>query len=371
MKNARHLKNSTWLKLATVILVAIFILPLALAIGSGMIADPVSTTSGLLCLGATLNFLDLAKANSNEVVGALIEDVTTEAPELRVFDSEDLIEPGQLSYETLHRTALPTVEFASAGEGFTPSKSEISLKRHECFRFGGRIEAAKHIADNWRRGGAAGYQAFEAMGVLKAALIHLGKQIWYGVSNGAKGFPGIKAFTPFGGSYTYNAAGTTATTASSVYFVKFGESFCRLMVGRARNGNGILDLPDFRLGDMTDANSKKMEAYISELSSYIGLQIAAPHSVARLCNVTADSGKTCTDAKLNATLRLFPANFMPDAIFMSRRSAQQLQDSRTVTLYGQGKTRADQELIAARPTSFEGIPIIETDSILNTDAIES
>lgn len=321
---------------------------------------------------ATLNFLDLAKLNSNDVVGGLIEELINASPELSVFDTEDLMEPGQLSYETLHRTAWPTVEFANAGEGFTASKSEIKLIKHECFRFGGRIEAARHIADNYRRGGAAGYQAFEASGVMEAALKLIGRQIWYGVSYDGDGFPGLKAFTPFGGTYNYTASGTTATTASSVYMVKFGEKYCRLMAGRARNGNGLIDLPDFRIGDMLDSGGvKKMEAYISELSSWLGLQTSAEYSVVRICNLTADSGKTLTDAKLTSAMGLFPANFKPDAIFMSRRSRDQLQTSRTVTLFGQGTTRPNQELIAPQPTSFEGVPIITTDNILNTDAIET
>lgn len=319
---------------------------------------------------ATLNFLDLAKANSNDAVGGIIEDLTNVSPELGVFPVEDL-GPGQINYETLHRVSRPTVSFANAGEGFDASKSELRLVPHECFRFGGRIECAKHIADNWRRGGAAGYQAFESKGVMEEALKTIGKQIWYGISTDAKGFPGLKAFTPFGGAYTYNAAGTTATTASSVYFVKFGEEYIQLMAGRARNASNIIELPDFIIESILDANSKKMWGYTSELSSYLGLQTASPHSVVRICNLTADSGKTLTDAKMNAALRLFPANFRPDAIFMSRRSNQQLQDSRTVTLYGQGTTRPNQELVAPKPTSFEGIPIVESDNILNTDAIEA
>lgn len=363
------MKNQKHLRIFALAVLAVMLLPLVLVCWSFELQH---APAGIL-LGATLSFLDLAKANSNDVVGDLIEETATFAPELSVFDSEDLQEPGQLSYETLHRTSLPSVAFANAGEGFTPTKSQFDLKKHECFRFGGRIEAARHIADNWRRGGVGGYQATEAAGVMQAALILLGKQIWYGRSYDGKGFPGMKAFTAFGGTYTYNAAGTTASTASSVYLVKFGEKYCRLIAGRARNGNGLIDLPDFRIGDMDDPNdsTKRIEAYISELSSYVGLQIASEFSVVRIANLTADSTKTLTDAKLTSAMALFPANFKPDAIFMSRRSRSQLQSSRTVTLFGQGMTRPDQELVAPLPTSFEGVPIVVTDSILDTDAIES
>ena len=347
----------------------IYAATVTLFVGSAASVDWSAYRPGVYGVG--LNFLDLVKANSSDVVGGLVEEVAPFTPELAVFPMEDLAEPGRLSYETLHRTALPTVEFAAAGDGFTPSKSEISLKTHECFRFGGRIEAAKHIADNYRKGGAAGYQAFEAMGVMKAAMQLIGKQIFYGVSNGALGFPGLKAFTPAGGTYSLDATGSTANTGSSAYYVMFGEMYCQLMAGRARNGNGIFDLPDFEMGDMDGANGKKMRAYIAELSSYIGLQIAAEASVVRVYNMTAQTGKGCTDALLNTAKGLFPAGFVPNALFMSRRSRTQLQTSRTVTLFGQGTTRPDQGAVAPVPTTdMDGVPLIATDSILNTDAIE-
>jgi len=57
---------------------------------------------------------------------------------------------------------------------------------------------------------------------------------------------------------------------------------------------------------------------------------------------------------------------------MSRRSRSQLQRSRTVTLFGSGTTRPDQGLIAPLPTTdADGVPVIVTDSIGITDAIES
>lgn len=366
----RHLRNSTWIKHATMLVLALFLLPV-LASALPALATPEGIGS-MAVLGVTLSFLDLAKHNSSEIIGELVDEVTDDAPELAVFDSEDLQEPGQLSYETLHRTGLPTIGFAHAGEGFTPSKSEVKLVKHECFRFGGRVEAARHIADNYRRGGAAGYQAFEAMGVLKAAMLHIGSQIFYGVSNDGKGFPGLKAFTPHGWNYAHNATGTTATTASSIYYVKFGETNCRLMAGRARNGAGIFDLPDFRIGDILDPDGKSMEAYISELSSYLGLQIADPSSILRIYNVTEDSGKGATDSLIATAKEKMPARWKPDVCFMSKRSRGQLQRSRTVTLFGSGTLRPDQGNIAPLPTTdADGVPIVVTDSILNTDAIES
>jgi hypothetical protein len=70
---------------------------------------------------------------------------------------------------------------------------------------------------------------------------------------------------------------------------------------------------------------------------------------------------------------LFPAGFVPDAIFMSRRSRTQLRTSRSalVSLNSTGKQGdiGGGAVYAPTPTDFEGIPIIATDSILNTEPI--
>jgi len=100
------------------------------------------------------------------------------------------------------------------------------------------------------------------------------------------------------------------------------------------------------------------------------MQIGSQDVVRRILNLTAENNKTLTDQLLADAMSTFPVGYSPDAIFMSRRSRAQLQKSRTVTLFGQGTTRANQPLVAPIPTEYEGIPIIVTDSILNTDAIE-
>jgi len=59
-------------------------------------------------------------------------------------------------------------------------------------------------------------------------------------------------------------------------------------------------------------------------------------------------------------LHTFAAGIVPDAIFMTRRSRGQLQ-----------KSRAALNTIGMRevPVEYEGIPIITTDNILNTEAV--
>lgn len=317
-----------------------------------------------------VTLLDIAKLNGNDGVVGLIEENIKVTPELDLFPMRDPIRG--TSYTTVLRTGFPSTGFRDANEGRAPGKSSFRKALIECFIIDAQIRADKAVADA-HEGGAAAWQAIEASGVAEAVLRTLGTQIFYGRSADAKGFPGLKAFTPIGATTDYgddmtiNAAGTTASTASSVYAVRFGMQNCQLVPG---NGT-MLNLGEWRVQSVNDTLGNPYTAYINALGGWIGFQILNQNAVRRICNLTADSGKGLTDSLLASLLNTFPTGMMPDAIFMSRRSRTQLQLSRTVVLQGQGRVRPNQSAIAPIPTDYDGIPIIATDSILNTDAIES
>jgi hypothetical protein len=201
----------------------------------------------------------------------------------------------------------------------------------------------------------------------------IGSQIWYGVSNDAKGFPGVKAFTIFGSStlagdnIVIDAEGTSASTASSIYAVKFGPQDIELIGGRS----SAFELSEFTTQQIVAGNGGKITAYVADLTSWIGMQLVSENSARRIANVTEDAGKGATDALLAQLLATFPVGDFPDAIYMTRRSRSQLQTSRTVVLQGQGTNRPNQPNIAPLPTEYDGVRIYASDSILNTDAIES
>lgn len=318
---------------------------------------------------ANLSMLDVAKLNGTDSVVGLIEENIKYSPEVGLFPFRTI---KGTSYKTGIRTGLPTTAFRNANEGQTPSKSSFRQALIEAFIFGGQIEVDKAVADA-HEDGAARMQAIEASGVMQSALRNLGSQIWYGQTVDSKGFPGIKAATVFGTStlagdaLTIDAAGTTATTASSVYAVKFGPQDCQLIGGN----NKAWELDEFTVQQITAANNGKLTAYVAGLTGWIGLQVGNENCVRRIANLTADSGKGLTDTLLATLFATFPVGHVPDALFMSRRSRRQLQISRTVVLQGNAKVRPDQPTIAPIPTEYEGVPIIATDSILNTDALES
>lgn len=333
------------------------------------------------CLGlaGSMNMLDLSKANDSDVVMPIIEEAVGAFPEATTIAANQL-GAGELSYQTLTRDGYPSVSFHDMNAGLAASKSKTRLERFECFPIGGRVQAARHMADNWKRGGAAGYFAFEALGIMKAAIYTMAKQMWYGRVNDSKGFPGLKNFTAYGTTVTdpltsktynlaINATGTTASTASSCYLVVSNADNVELQFGTG----SVFDLPEPRIADYVDPNesTKTIEGYVSVLQGFAGLQTPNVHCVRRIFNLTDDSTKGLTDALLAKALKEFPNGVRPTGIYCSTFQRYKLQLSRSVVLNGQGVQRPDQPAVAPVPTDYDGIPIYATDAIADTDAIES
>lgn len=314
-----------------------------------------------------ITLLDVAKNNGSDAIVGLVEESISVTPELAVIPVRTVIGTG---FKTLVRTGLPTVDFIAASSGIASSKSTFENKHFDCAVLGGRIEVWKSILDAPENGPAEDIKAVEAIGVMEAAMRKVGRQIFYGKTalGSALGFVGLVNFVD--SAMIEDATGTTPDTASSVYFVKFGPQNVSLVMGK----NGTMELGDFRVESLTDSDGNKGPGEVADLASWVGLQQASKNSVVRLKNLTAENGKGLTDALIAKALDKFPSGIMPDAIFMSRRSRTQLRVDRAArvsaaTSTGKTGVIGGGSVYAPTPTDFEGIPIIATDSILNTEPI--
>lgn len=311
-----------------------------------------------------LTMLDLAKRTAASKEVGLIEANLSHAPELEVFPSRTI---SGTSYHTLLRVGLPTVAFTNVNQGVAASKSRYEQKNVETFPIRAAVKIDKAIVSGDNP--LAEVETDEAMGVAEAAMRHIGRQIFYGRSSGkadSKGHIGL--IDVVSNANIVDAGGTTADTASSVYFVRFGIKDVQLIFG---NGS-TLTLPPFRDETLQDADGNDYDGRISHLTGWAGIQCVNENSIARICNLTEDSGKGLTDALLAKALAKLPVGYKPDAIFMSRRSRRQLQEDRGAKVALQGKGANDLgggAAYAPTPTDFEGMPIIVTDSILDTEAI--
>jgi len=312
--------------------------------------------------------LDIAKLNGSDAVVGLIEENLTYAPELEIVPSRTI---KGTSFKTVSRDTYPGVGFRAANGGVTYTKSTFLNRTHEAYILSGNVRADVAVMNAYEDGAEA-YKAIEASGVMKQALIDIGSQFFYGTAADSLGFPGLNAFhDAFSTELTarsvdtivLDAGGTTASTGSSVYGVKFGNDGLQFIFGQGA-GFTLSDWFKQMVNDGTAGQDYLAEC--ASLNAWIGLQAANPYCIGRLKDATADSTKGVTDAKLAELLSKYPVGYKPDVWFMTRRSAFQLQSSRTATSNTSGKV---DNPLAPYPTESNGIKIVVTDSLTNPEVL--
>jgi hypothetical protein len=308
--------------------------------------------------------LDVAKLTGSDQIVGLIEQNLTAAPEVARMPVKTI---KGTSYKIVMRTGYPSVGFRSANAGVARGKSEYDSKLAECFILDAQIRCDKAVAQA-HEDGVAGYQMREASGVMAQALIEIGSQIIYGTSVDSSGFPGLtEIHTALNNGIVLDAGGTTASTGSSVWGLKLGDQGVQLVFGN----NSLIELGDWQEQQVDGpVASTSYTAFVNGLTAWVGLQVGSKYSIGRLKDATADSGKGVTDARLSELLSLYPIAYRPDVWLMNRRSAFQLQSSRSSTVNATGsKSGTGVEVWAPLPTESCGIPIIVTDSIGSTETL--
>lgn len=314
---------------------------------------------------AFLTLLDLAKMNGSDRTVGLIEENLNSAPELEILPSRII---KGTNFKTLVRTAYPTTGFRAVNGVTVPTKSSYANKMFETFYYDAQLEVDNAAATADEQGPDHAL-SLEESGHARAFMLLGGSQIWYGNSAGdALGFPG--ALQLVDSSLVIDAGGTTATTGSSVYAICANPGFFEFILGQ----NTILQLAQWRKQSVTrtvGGVTGEVTAWKNSLEGYIGAAFYSKFAVGRIKKLTADTGKGLTDTLLAQLLAAFPVGVRPTHLFMSRRSRQQLQISRTVTLQGNasGNPKGSQGNIAPTPTEYDGVPIVPTDSITNVEAL--
>lgn len=307
-----------------------------------------------------LTMLDIAKSNGSDTTVGLIEENLNAAPEAAILPARQVT---GTSFRTLVRSAYPDGAFRAANEGVEPVKSAYLNKFFETFYYDMQLEVDNAIASADEQGPEHSL-TMEADGAARGYLLDIGKQFYYGTGTGgdSKGFPGCVQTVD--STLVVDATGTTDSVASSVYALVAAPKFFELIFGN----NVVMTVDQWRKQTVT-RSSKEMTAWKNSLEGWIGSAFYSKYALGRIKKLTTDSGKGLTDSLLADLFALFPVGVKPTHLFMSRRSRAQLQKSRTVTLFGQGTGRPNQPTIAPLPEDYDGVPIVVTDSILNTELL--
>jgi hypothetical protein len=299
------------------------------------------------------NLLDIAKLNGSDTIVGLIEETLTYAPEVQIMPARTI---RGTSYKIASRVSYPGVGFRAANEGSTPSKSEFENQLIECYILSGAVQADVAVARAYEDGEQA-WKDIESIGVMRQAMIELGSQVIYGTSVDSKGFPGLQAIhTAFNSGLVVGAGGSTAL--SSVYGINTDTQGVQLVFGSGTT----FELGEWRIENV--GTSSVYPAHVANLTAWVGMQVGSKYSVGRLSAVGSDSGAGVTDARLAELLSKYPVGYRPNYWLMDRRSAFQLQSSRSTAFSALGsKSATGAEVFAPLPLESNGIPIVITDSI--------
>lgn len=302
---------------------------------------------------------ELLKISDKNLAELDITDLLQDAPLLAALAADTASHGTQHQY--LKETGAPTVGFRAPNAGVENSKSSDTLVTVNCSILDASFNVDKAVADPYPKGGAQAFIGREAARFLKAAFAKAEAQYLYGQAAGAaNGFAGmvdVLRYLDVNADMLVNAGGSTADTGSSVFLIRTGANDLQAIAG----ANGELAISESVVTPLLDGDGKRFTGYHTPIIGHMAMQAGSKYSFARICNLTAQAGKGLTDDLIYQALALFPASRQPNLIAMSRRSLEQLRESRTAT----NATGTP----APRPQDVEGIRIVVTDSIVNTEAI--
>ena len=295
------------------------------------------------------NVLLVRDTDMNILPNTILDD----APLLQVMPAKSVA-----GYQNIYRrrTGAPTVGFRAGNAGKEHDKTDYTKITEDLsfLDFTSQIDVA--VAQSDIRGWEA-CVAEEAQSHLRAAMSVLEKQILNDT--------GSSFFTGFSALGTLDAlademvvtGGGAGSDCTSVYAIRFGPEDVQLTVG----ASGSMTLGGTYQQQVEEVGSVDTyyQAYITPGGFYVGCQVANTRSVGRIANI--DSGAPLDDDKISDLLAKFPVSRWPSVLVMNRTAWQQLQDSRTAT----NVTGAP----APFPNQSFGVPIVVTDSLLDTEAV--
>ncbi len=317
-----------------------------------------------------MNLADIAKRNNNDTEIGVIENCINGYSAIKNLDTKSI---KGYYFDTFRRTRLPHGSFAKLNEGVDASFSEGEQIRVFCYGYEDRVEISKRaaIASDDSLGDII---ADECAAHLEGAFGFLENQIF----NGAKtddettgevnnGFIGLGASTI--DSMIVDAGGSAASSGdsglTSVYMLFTGRHGVRFICGK----DSALSIGDVREELISDAQGKLMDGYVCPMTGYYGLMVGHTKSVGRIANI--NSSNPITQKLMGQLLAQFPVNVRPNAIFMNRAAGEMWLDDRStkgVIKSGATKLNFTGNYEDALVDSFMGIPIYQTDGLLNNEA---
>jgi hypothetical protein len=321
-----------------------------------------------------LNALDLITNQGNDMLTGLIEDVPVYAPE---FAQIPVTVKDGITYKIVKRLALPQAGWRQINQGIGTVKSTYKQEVKEMFPLDCIINVDELIVQGDDESAGGDILTKEAQGALQSAILTIGAQTWYGTSNDANGFQGVRA------QLTNNVGAGGSTNTTSAYLIWLHPWGCNYPIGR----KGQISMKPWNIQQIVTVNpgtsgASNIMAYVSNISSFIGFTVGSNYSCYAVTGLSGPGANTymLTDKLMGQLLSYVPMTRRQGLVwFMNRNAHWQLQQSRmtiyNANLYGtvagysyQAAGASGAPAVAPPPDSALGYPIVVTDSISNTES---
>jgi len=307
----------------------------------------------------------LVQLNDKNLADLEISDLLDDAPLLKVMHAQVASNGTQHKY--LKQTTASSAAFRAALAGLDKTKSADTLVTDTLAILDASFDTDVALAKGYSKGVDAWLQ-LETMRALKQAFAVAEKQTIYGTGNDASGFAGLVddgQLDALSDAMVVNAGGSNASTQTSCFLLRSDMDNVSMVMGN--DGNIVVEEEPTIIEKVVNpgTDNKVYPAYYVPVLGYVGFQIGGAYSAARIANIecnTLTATDAFTDDDIYAALSLFPASRQPNLIVMNRNALRLLRQSRTSV----NATGAP----APRPVEVEGIPIVVTDQIVSTEAVE-
>ncbi len=316
-----------------------------------------------------LTMMDLAARRGNDKEIGLVQQIINWAPEITTIAGRTI--PGTYTEAKVQIGIAQGGAFPGNNGTVQVASGSYEKRRFNAFFFDSQLEIREsELIGAEQAGDSLGdLQADEVAGALQDKAIKFSQQFYAGLKLNGNGFPGLRdilgIFQNVKDSRTglnivnYIDAnpGSNNPATECVWYVWNHPQAINFLWG----GNKMLDVNPW-VWQYLGASNARYRAMVSNISGFVGLSAAHPWSVTCIKNI--DAAHPWTD-KLSAQVHaLYPAGIVPTHCFATKRAQGQLQQGRTVTLFGSAAARPNQPNIAPLPTTdVNGVPIHVTDGI--------
>ena len=307
----------------------------------------------------------LVQFNDKNLADLDVSNLLQKAPLLEVLTTVPA--SNGTSHKYLVETGASSSAFREALNGITKTGSKDTLVTDTLKILDGSFDCDIALADAYKDGRDA-YLQKELMRTMRQVFANVEKQIFYGVggTGDSGGFPGLVDNTQLASiaaTMVINAGGATADKQTSCFLLNHGVDNVALVLGN--DGNIVVE-DEPSIIQHAGADSGTYPALFVAVTGYSGFQIGGAYSAGRIANIDTNdltSTSAFTDVHLMTALSKFPGGAGPNVICMNRNAQLLLWSSRTAV----NPTGAP----ASTPVEFMGIPIIITDQIASTEAVET